>query len=96
MTIYASLGVDEVWRYDDGLAFLSLGEDGSYEPVNPRRQLPQLNVEEAMRQLDANRSMGRLDWMRAFRRHVRENLVPNQRSESTSPSSAAEQPTAGH
>jgi Uma2 family endonuclease len=77
MAIYASLRVEEVWRYDNGLSFLSPGEDGTYEPVNPSRQLPLLSVEEAMRQLSAYRSMGRLDWMRAFRRHVREYLVPH-------------------
>jgi Uma2 family endonuclease len=75
MAIYASLSVDEVWRYDEGLTFLSLGENGTYEPVNPSRQLPLLSVEEATCQIDAYRSMGRLDWMRAFRQHVREKLV---------------------
>ena len=72
MAIYAALRVDEVWRYDDGLMFLSLGNDGTYEPTNPSRQLPYLSIAEAMRQLDLYRSMGRMEWMRAFRRHVRE------------------------
>jgi Uma2 family endonuclease len=90
MAIYASLGVDEVWRYDEGLTFFALGEDGTYEPVNPSLQLPQLSVEDAMRQLDAYRSMGRLGWMRAFRRHVRENLIPKERDETTGTNPAAQ------
>jgi Uma2 family endonuclease len=76
MAIYAALGVDEVWRYDEGLTFLALREGESYEPTDPSGQLPCLTVAEAERQLEAYRSMGRLNWMRAFRRFVREELAP--------------------
>jgi Uma2 family endonuclease len=76
MAIYAALGVDEVWRYDECLMFLALGEAGSYVPIDQSRQFPQLTVGEANRQLNAFRSMGSLEWMRAFRRHVRDHLAP--------------------
>ncbi len=76
MAIYAALGVDEIWRYDEGVIFLTLREDGTYAPTDPSRQLPYLSSAEAMRQVDAYRSMGRTDWMRAFRRYAREKLIP--------------------
>jgi Uma2 family endonuclease len=76
MPIYASLEVDEVWRYDEGLTFFALGEGGTYEPIDPSRLFPSLSIAEAMRQLDAYLSMGRLEWMRAFRRYVREKFIP--------------------
>ena len=66
MAIYAVLGADEVWRDDQCLMFLALGEAGSYELIEQSRQFPQLTVAEANRQLDAFRSIGRLEWMRRF------------------------------
>jgi Uma2 family endonuclease len=76
MAIYAALRVEEIWRFDESLMFLALGDDGSYAAIDPSRQLPWRTIAEATRQLDAFRTMGRLEWMRAFRRHVRENMVP--------------------
>jgi Uma2 family endonuclease len=76
MAIYAALGVDEVWRYDEGLIFFTLRADGTYESVDPSRQLPFLGIAEAMRHVEAYRSMGRTGWMRAFRRYAREKLIP--------------------
>jgi hypothetical protein len=76
MAIYAALGVDEIWRYDNGLQFLSRREGGSCEPIDLSRQLPFLNIAEATRQIEAYRTMDRLEWMRAFRRLVRELLAP--------------------
>ena len=49
MAIYAALGVDEVWRYDECLMFLALGEAGSYGPIDQSLQFPQLTVAEANR-----------------------------------------------
>ncbi len=76
MAIYAALRVEEVWRYDGCLMFLALGAAGSYGPIDQSHSFPQLTVAEANRQLDAFRSMGSLEWMRAFRRHVREHVAP--------------------
>jgi len=76
MAIYAALGVEEIWRFDERVMFLMLRADGTYAPTDASPQLPRLTVAEANRQLDAFRSMGRPEWMRAFRRHVRENLAP--------------------
>lgn len=75
MAIYAALGVEEVWRFDRGLVFLALRADGTYEPVDPSRQLPPLTLAEASRHLGEFLAMGRLEWMRAFRRYARDVLV---------------------
>ena len=75
MAIYAALGVDEVWRYHRGLKFLRLN-GGVYEPIDRSLSLPMLTLAEANRLLDESRNMGRVQWMKAFRQYVRENLVP--------------------
>ena len=51
---YARLKVPEVWRYHArrrALAFLVLGEDGSYQPVPRSRNLPLLAPEDVLAQL---------------------------------------------
>jgi hypothetical protein len=75
MTIYAALGVDEVWRYRDGLEFLGL-DRGAYRPADSSRTFPMLARAEAARFLEMSRSMERVAWMRTFRRYVREVLAP--------------------
>jgi Uma2 family endonuclease len=76
MAIYAALGVDEVWRFDERLSFLVLGPDGSYEAADCSAVIPWLSVGEARRQLELFRSMGRLEWMRLFRQQVRDTSAP--------------------
>jgi Uma2 family endonuclease len=51
---YARIGVPEVWRFDAGrwtLTFLSLGENGSYQPAAKSRCLPLLTPEDVVAQL---------------------------------------------
>ena len=76
MAIYAALGVEEVWRYDDGLRFLALNDSAQYEPTDTSRHFPTLTLAEAAHRLDAFATTPRLDWMRAFRLYVRDNLAP--------------------
>ena len=45
--------------------FLALGEASTYSPIAQSRQFPRLTVTEANRQLDAFRTIGRLEWMRS-------------------------------
>jgi Uma2 family endonuclease len=85
MAIYAALQVEEIWRFDECLMFLTLRDDGTYAPIDASRQFPQLTVAEAARQLDVFRAMGRLEWMRAFRRHVREHMVPRPQERANGP-----------
>jgi Uma2 family endonuclease len=74
MKIYAALGVDEVWRYDDGLEFHRL-EEGDYRRTEISANFPMLTVAEAARFLDDSVTMGRVAWMKTFRRYFREDLA---------------------
>ena len=73
MAIYAALGVDEVWRYDESLQlqFFTLRGDRAYVSTNLSRNFPMLTAAEATRLLDTSRSMERVAWMRWFRQFVR-------------------------
>jgi Uma2 family endonuclease len=74
MAIHAALGVDEVWRYDNGLEFHRL-ENGAYQRTEISVSFPKLSLAEAARFLEESRTMGRVPWMKAFRRYVRDELV---------------------
>ena len=74
MRIYAALAVDEVWRYGAGLAFHKL-ENGTYQRTEVSLNFPMLTLAEAARFLDESRTMGRVAWMKAFRRYVRDELA---------------------
>ncbi len=74
MTIYAALGVDEVWRYDDGLEFHKL-ENGTYQRMETSANFPMLTAASAARFLEDSLTMGRVPWMKAFRRYVRDELA---------------------
>lgn len=87
MTIYAALRVDEVWRYDDGLEFHKL-EDGAYHRTEVSVNVPMLTTADAARFLEDSLTMGRVAWMRAFRRHVRDDLA----APPTGPRNGADQP----
>jgi Uma2 family endonuclease len=76
MAIYAALGVDEVWRFDRALQFLTLGADGSYVPADASHSFPILKLAEAKEFLETSRSMERVAWMKAFRQYVRDTLAP--------------------
>lgn len=73
MMIYAALGVDEVWRHDDGLEFHKV-EDGRYHRTDVSVNFPMLTVVEASRFLEDSARMGRVAWMKAFRQYVRDEL----------------------
>ncbi len=74
MGIYAALGVDEVWRHDAGLEFHKL-QDGAYRHTEISANFPMLTLTDAARFLEDSRTMGRVPWMKAFRRYVRDELA---------------------
>ena len=77
---YASLGVPEVWRFDARrrtLAFLVLGEDGSYRPAPRSRNLPLLAPEDVLAQLklaEETNSFSR--WFAQLNEWVRTTILP--------------------
>ena len=80
MAIYAALGVDEVWRHHRGLEVSPSERRGIYQPIDRSLNLPMLTLADADRLLEDSRNMGRVPWMKAFRRYVRENIVPRCKS----------------
>jgi Uma2 family endonuclease len=77
---YARIGVPEVWRYHAPrrtLAFLVLGEDGTYRPATRSRNLPGLTPEDVLEQLrlaDEIRVFSR--WYAQLTEWVRLTLLP--------------------
>jgi Uma2 family endonuclease len=77
LPIFAALGIPEVWRFsDDGLEFLHLQPDGSYQPRDRSRAFPAFAVADAARLLEEGRSADKTAWVRSFRAFVREHVAP--------------------
>ena len=73
MSIYADLGVPEVWRFDgEAFSVLVLGEGGSYEQAECSPALPGLLPNVVLRFLRLSDEMGETDLMLAFRDWVRQ------------------------
>lgn len=78
LTIYAALGVAEVWRFDgESLAILRLREDGTYSEVNESPGVVGLRRDDVVHwvRLSENASH-RPAWNRQFREWIRAELAP--------------------
>lgn len=70
LSIYAALGVPEVWRYNgQTLTILSL-ENGEYVSQDKSTALPLLDAEDILRFLALGRTMGETSLVKQFRRWV--------------------------
>jgi Uma2 family endonuclease len=79
MSIYADLGVPEVWRFDDqGFSINLLGERRLYEKSELSRALPALTPDVVARFLDLSDEMGETELLLAFRDWVRNEAPPEQ------------------
>jgi Uma2 family endonuclease len=73
MSIYADLGVLEVWRYKDGVVTIHLlRESGQYELSDTGRALPPLTGEVVTRFLNLRNELGDTGMLKAFVKWVRE------------------------
>lgn len=78
LSIYAALGVPEVWRWrKKGLAAYSLGADGKYVEREFSLNLPMLRVKDLEPFLDFELSANETSWIRTFRAWVRERFLAN-------------------
>lgn len=80
------MGVPEVWRWSDrGLEFLHLQahnhDQPTYQPDDRSRAFPSLLVADAARFLNQGLGADKSAWVRTFRAHVREQLLPRARPE---------------
>jgi len=76
LAIYGALGIGEIWRFDgETLRIHHRQQDGTYQEVEQSRVLPSLSIEE-IRLFAAQQSSDDTSWANAFRRWVRETIVP--------------------
>lgn len=77
MSIYAMLGVKEVWRFDgETLAVSCLEPDGSYTPRKQSPTFPSLPLGRVLRFLQDSEARDETSLVRRFRAWVRKELLP--------------------
>ena len=77
LSIYAGLGVPEIWRHDrDGLSILILGPDGRYAAAEQSLAFPFLPMAGFRAQLAAFDPEAETGWNRSFWTWVREVVAP--------------------
>lgn len=70
---YQSLGVPELWRFEDGQMRISLLQDGQYQDANSSSHFPNFPIIEGISQfLERSQTEGRSKTLKAFRQWVRE------------------------
>jgi len=73
--IYASLGIPELWRYEDEhLTVRELRDDGKYALVSASPSFPDLPLGQMERFMHMRHGRGETDWIRAFRDWVAEHF----------------------
>jgi Uma2 family endonuclease len=71
MSIYAALGVPEVWRFDGTTLTINLLREGGYEPGERSLALPELTPEVVLHFLELSDTMGEMELTRMFREWAR-------------------------
>jgi Uma2 family endonuclease len=78
--IYGALGVPEIWRFDgQKLRVLLRQEDGTYRENTESVALPWISIEELLQFVVEDDYREDTQWAKAFRRWVRETIVPRAR-----------------
>jgi len=74
LSIYALLGVPEVWHYDGySLKFLALA-NGEYQPIEKSLSFPELPAEIIIEYVQKRLTLGESGTLREFRKWVRANV----------------------
>ncbi len=74
LTIYAALGIPEVWRFDGETLTLYRLVDGDYRAQEASIALPLLHRDDILRFLQMSQTMGETSWVKALRQWLREKL----------------------
>ncbi|MGD1904832.1 MAG: Uma2 family endonuclease [Leptolyngbyaceae cyanobacterium] len=74
-TLYAALGVPELWRYAKGRLWVYQRIDGGYAPSNHSLAFPFLPIVEVAEFVNQSRTMGQRSAVRLFRQRIREVLA---------------------
>ncbi|MBD2428482.1 Uma2 family endonuclease [Phormidium sp. FACHB-1136] len=73
-SIYARLGIPEIWCYDQGQLTVYRLQSGAYQSVAQSLVFPMLKVQELPSLIEAHRTQGRLALRRAVRAWVRDQI----------------------
>lgn len=73
-SIYARLGIPEIWCYDQGQLTVYCLQSGAYQSVAQSLVFPMLKVQELPSLIEAHRTQGRLALRRAVRAWVRDQI----------------------
>jgi Uma2 family endonuclease len=73
-SIYARLGIPEIWCYDQGQLTVYRLQSGDYQSVAQSLVFPMLKVQELPSLIEAHRTQGRLALRRAVRAWVRDQI----------------------
>ena len=73
-SIYARLGIPEIWCYDQGQLMVYCLQSGAYQSVAQSLVFPMLKVQELPSLIEAHRTQGRLALRRAVRAWVRDQI----------------------
>jgi Uma2 family endonuclease len=80
MSIYAELGVPEVWRYDGvRLTIHQLGPDRRYQSIASRLSIPALTPADVERLIESGRVTAKRQWAKEIRAWARSELLPRVR-----------------
>jgi Uma2 family endonuclease len=71
LSLYAALGVPEIWRYDARAITIYRLEGESYQVCDRSPTFPQITPAEVMRFLELRKTMGETSLIRSFRKWVR-------------------------
>ncbi|MGK7925149.1 MAG: Uma2 family endonuclease [Spirulina sp.] len=74
MSLYLSLGVPEVWRYDGETLQFYCREEGEYRPVDRSPNFPFLSPNDILRFIEQRATIGETALIRSFRQWVREQM----------------------
>lgn len=77
LSIYASLGVSELWRYQNGQLLVYQLVGNSYEQTNVSSAFPCLPVKEIPLLIEQSKEIGQRAVVRLFRNRIREILANN-------------------
>jgi Uma2 family endonuclease len=77
LSIYARMGVPEIWRHDGGRVSIFVLREGEYAVVAEGAVLPPLSGPVLSRSVEESRSLGSAAWMRRVREWARTHASPS-------------------
>jgi Uma2 family endonuclease len=77
LSIYARMGVPEIWRHDGGRVSIFVLREGEYAVVAESAVLPPLSGPVLSRSVEESRSLGSAAWMRRVREWARTHASPS-------------------